>query len=160
MPDAGPRYSLDSSILIENWQRRYPPDVFPSIWELTDDLITSGAALVSYEVFEELKKKDDELLAWVKERERYLAATDPAVQARTTVINDAHPGLTDPDRERGVADAFVIAVAELNGCDVVTYEKPRTRVTKPEKIPDVVDARRIVKCIDFVELARREGFAL
>lgn len=155
-----PRYSIDTSIFIENWQRLYPPDVFPSVWRFMESLIADGRGLVSHEVLEELKKKDDELLGWMSGRENLLVPTGDEIQIRTIEINDQFPNLTDVERERGVADPFVIAVAEVRSCSVVTYERPRTRTTRPPKIPDVCAARGQVDCIDFVELARREQFQL
>ena len=152
------RYS-DSSILIGNWRDLYPPDVFPGVWDFTADLITRGTALISEEVHVELQEKDDDLLAWVQEREHLIVPTDAAVQGQARDSNDGFPTLVDVERERSVADPFVISVAQINRCAVVTYEKRRTRPTKPHKIPDVCDELGI-ECIDFIQLARREGFRL
>lgn len=153
------QYSIDTSILIENWQRLYPPDVFPTVWDFLDRLIKTRVAVISEEVYDELTPKDDELLAWAKERQDFLYATSEEVQKATMDINDEFPDLTDTERERSVADPFVIAIATLEECAVVTYEEPRTKPTRPRKIPDVCFALQI-QCFDFVELARREGVTL
>ncbi len=155
------KYSFDTNIFIENWNTLYPVDVFPSVWEFVASLMEQGLAVVSREVMEELKKKDDSLLAWMKPRDALLIPTDGVVQAQTTQINDAFPTLVDVERERNLADPFVIAVAEIRGCSVVSYEKPRTKATKPHKIPDVCAERGLgTECISFIEVARREGFRL
>ena len=153
------RYSIDSSILIGNWRDLYPPDVFPGVWEFTLDLTERRIALISEEVYIELQEKDDDLLEWVSDREQLVVPTDIPIQERARAINDRFPTLVDVERERSVADPFVIAVAQVNECAVVTYERPRTRPTKPQKIPDVCDGLGI-ECIDFIRLARREGFRL
>ena len=121
--------------------------------------LEQGIALISAEVLAELEEKDDDLLAWVREREEFLISTDEMVQLRTTEINDQFPDLVDTERERSLADPFVIAVAEIHKGTVVTYEKHRASPSKPHKIPDVCQARGL-DCFNFIEFARREGFRL
>jgi hypothetical protein len=54
-------YCFDTSALIHAWIRAYPPKHFGSLWKQLDGLIAVGRMLSSVEVYNELKKKDDEL---------------------------------------------------------------------------------------------------
>lgn len=71
---AKPTYSIDSSALIHGWRRVYRPKNFGVIWDKLDILIAAGRLRASIEVFGEIEKKDDELLAWCKERKEVLFA--------------------------------------------------------------------------------------
>ena len=60
-----PRYSLDTSALIEPWKRLYPYDVFPAFWDHMAGLFASGGAIMIDQVRIEIEKRDDELQRWV-----------------------------------------------------------------------------------------------
>jgi hypothetical protein len=77
-------YSIDTSSLIHGWRRAYPPKRFPGLWARIDDLIGEGRLVASIEVFNELEKKDDEILAWAKERKEALFDVTPV----------SHPAIT------------------------------------------------------------------
>ena len=64
-------YSIDTSALLEGYVRRYPPDVVPRLWdEKLDQLIDAGRLIAAFDVLEELGKRDDDVHAWAKARER------------------------------------------------------------------------------------------
>ena len=74
------RYSIDTSAILDGWRRHYPPDVFPGLWEHLDELIGEGRLIATEEVLRELKRKDDEVYAWAKERVRMFVPIDEAIQ--------------------------------------------------------------------------------
>ena len=61
-------YVFDTSAFIEGWVRSYPPQSFPNLWANLDQLACTGRLIAPEEALEELKARDDELLARVKQR--------------------------------------------------------------------------------------------
>jgi hypothetical protein len=55
------KYSIDTSAILEAWRRRYPPDVFPAVWQRLEQMIERGDLGASEEVLLELEKRDDEV---------------------------------------------------------------------------------------------------
>jgi hypothetical protein len=61
-------YCVDTSSLIAAWQERYPIENFPKFWDRMDGLIVDGRLVSPVEVFNEIKKRSDELHGWLKSR--------------------------------------------------------------------------------------------
>ncbi|MGD0165891.1 MAG: DUF4411 family protein [Gaiellaceae bacterium] len=150
------RYSIDSSSLIRGWREVYPFEHFSSLW--TRDLpglIEKGVLRASEEIRIELSRQDDELLAWAEEYPDLFVPIDEATQFEVKDILAAHSSLVErAGARRSGGDAFVIALARLNGCAVVTEEA--SKPTQP-RIPDVCEALG-VPCVRFVTLIREENF--
>jgi hypothetical protein len=66
----------------------------------------------------------------------------------TSVLN-AYPKLIDSSKNRSMCDPWVIALAQLQGCKVVTEESRGSE--KRPKIPDVCDALGI-NCLRIADL--------
>jgi uncharacterized protein DUF4411 len=147
-------YSIDTSSMIAAWDERYPPDVFPPFWTRLQELIAKGKAGCIDEVRVELAKKNDELLAWADEQDGLFHPIDTAVQRATSAIlaDPRHQRLTDSVKGRSRADPFVIALAQVKRCCVVTQE---TSAPRKIRVPDVCAALRI-ECIGILDLMRRE----
>lgn len=127
------------------------------MWAKIDELITNGEVGATEELYQELKKKGDDVFKWVQARKKaLLVAHIPAIQTAATAILASHPKLVNPDRNRSGADPFVIAVAQVNGCAVVSGERPSTSLKKP-KVPDVCKALGVT-CISLVELMRQQNW--
>ena len=152
------RYSVDSSAIIEAWQRVYPKDIFAGFWERMGQAASEGEIGIAEEVHTELQKKDDEVLGWVDEHPEMVIPIDNLTQTAVRQILADHPRLIDNrrNRTRSGGDPWVIAVAIVHGLTVVTYEHPSGTLAKP-KIPDVCEAMGI-PCIDVVGLIRAEGW--
>jgi hypothetical protein len=146
------KYSVDTSALLDCWVRYYPPDVFPSVWEKLDKLIDQGDLLASEEVLIELARKDDAVHAWAQARQTMFWPSDEDVQMAVTRTLASHPKLIDQRKGRSGADPFVIAVAEVHKCAVLTGEKPSNSKQRP-KIPDVCNALGI-RWVDMLQLFR------
>lgn len=150
------KYSLDTSGILDGW-RHYPPDIFPPVWERFDALITSGAARASDEVLRELKKKEgDETYTWCAARPALFLPLDGKIQKAVTEILAAHPRLVESGGKRSAADPFVIAVARVHKCAVVTGESASGKINKP-RIPDVCEALGI-EVLSLLGVFRREGW--
>lgn len=149
-------YVFDTSSLIGAWVRTYPPDSFPVVWDRMDGLAQAGNLLVPEEVFEELRAQDDELLAWVKERSGIIVIpTSRAVMLEARAVLADHEGLTKAGTGRGRADPFVIALARIRQCPVVTQEQGGS-ASKP-RIPFVCQGRGI-HCMSTLDVIRSEGW--
>ncbi|MEV4772623.1 DUF4411 family protein [Micromonospora humida] len=147
-------YSIDTSSIIEAWHRRYPLDAFPGLWQGIDELVSLGRLQASEEVRQELKKKDDELYAWAKERPQLFREADLENQLAVRSILQSHPKLVNTQKGRSQADPFVIALARVRKCVVVTNEVALGSLDRP-RIPDVCHALGI-SCINFLGLIRQE----
>lgn len=157
-PDGAAVYSLDTSALLSAWWRTYPPDLFPTLWDNIDGLVQSGVVIASEEVLEELKKQDDEVLAWANQRASMFVAIDEQVQQVVGTILQSYPRLIDNRTNRSGADPFIIALAAVKGCTVLTDERPTGSQTRP-KIPDVCSGMGIL-CINLVECIREQGWRI
>ncbi|MBI4870189.1 MAG: DUF4411 family protein [Candidatus Riflebacteria bacterium] len=148
-----PRYSIDTCSL-GDLRRHYPRDVFPGVWGTVSELAHGGIVVASEEVFRELEVFDDEVFAWAKGLRQMFLPTDAAVQAEVTKILAAHQSLVD-FKKKHAADPFVIAVAVIHGCTVVSQETPSGNPNR-QMIPDVCKQRKL-SCIKLLEMLRREG---
>lgn len=145
-------YCIDTSAWMDGWERDYPKDVFPTLWEALETHIETGAIKATEEVYVEVSKKDDALHAWFKDRKEIFVPVEEAVQDIVADILSQHSRLVDTKKNRSQADPFVIATAEHLKATVVTGERPSGKIDKP-RIPDVCQARRL-RCISFLEMLR------
>jgi len=150
-------YSLDTSGLLDGWVRYYPPDTFPRLWENVESLIEDGHLRATEEVFAELSKQgDDEVVKWCKAQTKLFLPFDKAIQIKVAEILSTHPNLVDTGKGRSGADPFVIALAEINSCTVVTGETASGKPQKP-RIPDVCRDRS-VKCCSFLAMIQNQNW--
>ena len=112
--------------------------MFGTVWRRLDYLITSGKVRVTEELFSKLEKQDDEVFKWVKFREsRLVVPLDDPIQIEANRILAKYPKLVNEQKNRHQADAWVVALASINGCAVVSGEGRRN--LKHPKVPDVCD---------------------
>lgn len=130
------------------------PNHFPQLWTNLEYLIDQRIIIASQAVLWELDVKHDEIWAWAGGHPMFVAI-DEEIQKRVNEISDKYPNLVDYRSERVGADPFVIALAEIEGCTVVTGEIHGT--SNRPKIPDVCDALGI-RCIDIRQLIRDQGW--
>lgn len=145
-------YCVDTSGWLDGWQRHYPNDVFPTLWQRLDERITAGEIITSEEVYVELARKDDDLHAWIQHRKHMLVPLDEDIQTRAGELLGQYPRLVDTLRNRSTADPFVIATALSRGAIVVTGEVATGRMDKP-RIPDVCTVQG-VRCMSFLQMIR------
>jgi len=157
-PSDRTKYSLDTSAFLNAWRRSYPPDVFPSLWDKLDKLAGEGIIIASEEVLVELERKDDEVYAWAQLHEQMFAPIDGVTQQIVRSILQRYPRLVDTRKNRSGADPFVIALAQIEGCTVVTNEVMSNNLLRPH-IPDVCAAMSI-RYIDFLQMAREQGWRI
>jgi hypothetical protein len=78
------------------------------------------------------------------------------VQDAVSEVLTRFPKLVDTRKSRSAADPFVIALAKVASCTVVSGEGPSGSALRPH-IPDVCKAFQI-PCIQVVDLIRVEGW--
>lgn len=150
------KYSIDTSSLVEPWNRMYPPDIFPTLWAThLPAAIKDGVIRASEEVRTELERQDDDLLAWTKGTQELFVAVDADTQEAVSEILRLYPNLVSATTTRSAADPFVIALAQVTGSVVVTEE--RMRSPQNPRIPDVCGGLG-VRCINLLTLIRDQGW--
>lgn len=147
------RNVFDSNIFI-NLERRQPIDIFPSLWGKIGELMEQGTIISSQEVYDELLIGSDDLGKWAENRKESFFQSSVPVQQKVREILATYRGLVEGGKKKNSADPFVIALADIEHCTVVT-EEVRTRNLKSPKIPDVCDIFSI-ECVDFVTFAREQ----
>lgn len=144
------QYSIDTSVIITAWRDKYPPKVFPALWENIQNLIAYGKIVASEEVHRELEKKEDDIYRWIKRFPTMLIKTSEQIQRITTEILYKYPKLVDQRSHRRQADPFVIALAKVKGYKVLTEEKASGSDKKPN-IPDACKGFNI-SCVNLLKL--------
>lgn len=151
------KYVIDTCSLTE-LRKTYPFKMFAPVWNKLKDLVSRGIIISTEEVFEELKMNDDEVFQWVKENSIMFVPIDEDIQLKVQELLRTHSNLIDVKNKKSSADPFVIALALLNNCAVVTEEKPSGGPNK-SKIPDVCKYYK-VRCINLLALLDKENFSL
>lgn len=147
------KYSVDTSALLDGWRRYYPPDVFPPVWQKLGELIKDKILVASEEVLFELQRKDDDVYRWARDRSHmFVPTSDARIQIAVSQILANHKKLIDERKNRSGADPWVIAVAQIYKCAVLTGERP-ARSPKRPNIPDVCEALGI-RWVNMLQLFR------
>jgi hypothetical protein len=147
-------HCIDTSALLEAWVRRYPNDVFPGLWAHIEALAAEGKLRAPDEVLRELQAKDDDLAKWTKQRGDLFVSLEPEVMAGVREVLETFPRLVGTLKSRNRADAFVIALAKVEGLAVVTEERGGTE-DRP-RIPLICEHFK-VPCINTLEFIRETG---
>jgi hypothetical protein len=149
-------YCIDTSGLLDGWERWYPPEIFPSLWKRLTELIKDGKLVAPEDVFLELKKKDDELTKWAKGQKGLFQPLDIPTQEALREVMGGFERLVNTQKDRSTADPVVIALAKARGLAVVTGEKATGNPNRP-KIPDVCESLN-VRCLSLTTLIRENGW--
>ena len=151
-------YCVDTSSLIAAWQERYPIENFPKFWDRMDALISAERLIAPVEVMIEMKKKSEELHAWLKARQWMFRELDDAVQIEAAKVLAQFPRLVGEKKLRTSADPFVIALSRVEGLALVTDEKPTGSMSRPN-IPDVCSALSM-KTMGVLDLIKAEQWVI
>lgn len=150
------RYSIDTSAIIDIWQGPYPPDIFPDLPQMLSDLVGCGDLRATDEVLFELQRKMTEAHEWAKAQPHLFVPMDDPIQTEASALLSIYPNLVRERPQRGKADVFVIALAKIQGCSVVTSEKLTNNLNRPN-IPDVCLSVG-VKYMTLLDLFRDQGW--
>lgn len=151
-------YFVDTSEWI-NLSRLYPKNVFSSLWDNVERLITKERILSPKEVRDEIERGHDELAEWCKTHRKMFRSTNRLTEQVKKII-DEHPALVDPNAPYESADPYIIALAASRKHDIaglspiiVTDEN----VNKESGIPYVARANGVQTC-KLVEMFQKEGW--
>lgn len=121
-------------------------------------LVNEGRLVAPVEVLHETKKRSDELHAWLKLHKAMFRELDDANQIEAAQILARFPRLVGEKKLRTSADPFVIALARVEGLQLVTDEKPTGSLSRPN-IPDVcVELKMTV--IGLLQLIKAENWVI
>jgi hypothetical protein len=148
-------YCIDTSAFLDGWVRHYPPDIFETLWVKLDELVKSNNIIASIEVLHELKKKDDDIYNWCKERLNLFQDIDNDVQEKVAYIMEKYPRLVDTKKGKSGGDPFVIALSIVKSpkLTIVTGEKGGSEISP--KIPYVCQQENI-RCINILDLIKEQ----
>lgn len=152
-------YSLDTSFFMD-WQARYYPlDLFVTLQQKMDALVQAGECRAVDLVREEIESVGTPgLRTWAKNSTGLFLPMEEAIQLAGAQIEASYPDLMDPKGLHESADAYVIALAQLNNGIVVSQETSALEKSSKKRtyyIPDV--CRDLgVTCINLLGLMRRE----
>ncbi|GHV44354.1 hypothetical protein AGMMS49546_28170 [Spirochaetia bacterium] len=150
------KYVFDSNAFM-NMQRHCPPDIFISLWDKIEILVTKGQIFSSDEVLEEIERGNDPLVDWAHSHPSIFLPSDEAVQLKVRDILSKYPKLVQSSKKTNGADPFVISIAAINDCVVVSDEGTGNELAP--KIPFVCNAYG-VRCIKFNDFLREMRFTL
>ena len=154
-----PIYCIDTSSFVHAWRRAYPPKRFGGLWVAIDKLIDDGRLVATIEVYLELRKKDDDIFAWAKDRKETLfVEIDDDVQSEVVRIMEEYPKLVDTGKGKSGGDPFVIAQALAGNPHLVVVTQEAGGTADKPRIPYVCD-REGVRHIDLLTLIEEEDWS-
>ena len=101
-------FSLDTSCLVNAWNKLYQPDLIPSIWDHLDQLWRGNVVVLTEQVQHEIERKDDELAKWCRERRQLFRPIDDPLQDCLSSLMTRHRRIASSGSGRNFADPFVI----------------------------------------------------
>ena len=152
-----PKYSIDTSSLVAAWLERYPIDNFPGFWSGLDDAIQSSIVVASQEVLREVKKRDEGLYKWCKERKKFFIEVDDDCQDRVTEIMEKYPRFVDTRTGKNSGDPFVIALAQTYDPQLIVVTEENGGSGSRPAIPYVCAAEGIQQ-VNMLTLIQRLGW--
>lgn len=144
-------YCLDTSSIIDSWCKHYRNRSFPSLWRNLEKAIEDGVLFSPFIVLDELTKRaPTELVEWAKDHPKLFHAGTPELQTELKRIINLYPKLIEEQRNRSMADPWVISLAKVSNSSVVSNE---THTQKLTKMPDVCSMENIkyLNMADFLE---------
>jgi len=122
-----------------------------------EESVRNGQLIAPMFVLDELKRKEgDQLYAWAESQISMFYPMGTELQLVQKTIVNRYPRLISEAKNRSLCDPWVIALAQINQCVVVSEENRGGNSTP--KIPDVCDELRI-KCLKVADLIEALGWA-
>ncbi len=117
-----------------------------------EEAVTDGKLIAPMFVLDELERKEgDELYEWAKNHQSMFIPLIVDLQLAQKTIVNRFPKLISEAKNRSLCDPWVIALAQIKQCAVVSEENRGGNNTP--KIPDVCDELKVkcMKVADFIE---------
>jgi len=160
-------YIFDTCAWIGAWEKVYPVDLFPNLWEKFSELIGSGTIYSVQKVRDEIRSgvslpakkgaviaaSSQELVKWMRNHRNLRLPPSQEEEDLVSEIINSEDGKRLITRKRpDPADPHVIARAEIEEWTVVTQEG-----VGGNGIPAVCE-KRGVKCINLIDFFREQGW--
>jgi hypothetical protein len=149
------KYVIDSNILIN--MKHFYPEVFKSLWDKMNDLVTTNEMISVKEAYNEITARNDFITEWADIHKKIFSIPEAEEYATITEIMTRHKELVRNDSVSGgkaVADPFLIAKAKATNSILVTNE---TFIVNAHKIPNVCQEYN-VKVMNLKEFMINEGW--
>lgn len=131
-----PFFSFDTSAFINGRRDLFRPITFGPLWDAIAKMIGVQQILAVDEVKREIRRKDDDVGAWVLAQRGLFVPLAHDIQKATKEVLATCPRLmAQHGANRNSADPFVVGLALARGGTVVTQETPANSPRKP-RIPD------------------------
>ena len=157
-------YLVDTNILL-NAFNYYPRSAIPSYWKVFEARLSSGEFCVHEQVYEELKKKDDDKIRWLEAtvpKDRLLTRDSAELGLYAEVTQWARFERNPAYQTKAVrdflnhADSWLVASAAARRLTLLTNETASPQKINRVKIPDAATAFG-VSCYTNLEFLKSEN---
>lgn len=134
------QYCIDTSALIN--LKPYWRETFPSLWQDIERLVGGKRIVAPVSVLGELEDyegPEDVILRWARRHMSMFLGLDSEQQQLLRKHSSILRQVVDPKKTKEDADPYVIVLAMVEGCAVITYEPRRRELSQRMRIPDVCD---------------------
>lgn len=142
-------FTFDTCVFIELF-RKYPKDIFVSIWELIERQFLENKIIIIKDVVDELSKVHDTAYEYVREKKNNIIELKRDIQVNLTDIINRFPNWISPYNGRNAADPCLVALGKTYNLKVITQE---TIKGNKLKIPYICNILK-VKCGNFFDFLR------
>jgi len=142
-------YTFDTCVFIELF-RRYPQDIFVSIWKLIESMLLENRIIIIKDVVDELSRIHDDVYEYVKEKKKNIFELTEDVQENLKDIINRFPDWVNPHNMSNAADPCLVALGRTFDLKVITQE---TIKGNKLRIPYVC-AKINVKCGNLIDFLR------
>lgn len=142
-------YTFDTCVFIELF-RRYPDDIFVSIWNLIEEKLLENRIVIIKDVVDELSKVHDEVYEYVKEKKNNIIELTKDIQVNLANIINRFPNWISPFNGRNAADPCLVALGKTYGIKVITQENLQGNKLKIPYVCNIFD----VECGNFFDFLR------
>ncbi len=130
-----PTYCLDTSAFTSAYHVIYRASQFISLWDRMSGLVDQGRSRIRIAVYDELKRQDDALFRWVRDRSHMTMGKSTGQLRYQLQIAKDFPALAKQHSTAKPGDPWVIALAMENNYIVVSNEKTGSK--QNPKIPHI-----------------------
>lgn len=147
-------FVLDTNVLIDIFERRYPTDLFPNVAKSLSYFAQAERIIVPRDVRDELLENTDSF-RWVNANPAVVHDIDEDVEASLKLVMHRCPNIIDPlsTMPRDAADPVVVAFAHAHHAHVVSEENPSGNPARRAKVPDACGVLD-VPCIKLLAFLR------
>lgn len=142
-------YTFDTCVFIELF-RKYPRDIFVSIWELIESMLLENRIIIIKDVVDELSRIHDNIYEYVKERKKNIFELTEDVQVILKNIINRFPDWVNPHNMSNAADPCLVALGKTFNLKVITQETIKGNKLRIPYVCNKID----VECGNLIDFLR------